>query len=495
MFRYAGEARVVPVLIQVLQSLVVLTLAPLYAGVLSRAEAVVASKRGPSVLQPYRDLAKLLRKGSAVSDQASWVFRGAPFVAFACYLTVSVIVPIITSDPLPLAFLADLIGGAFVLTLAGFVISLSGLDTASPYGGLGSSRASWIGSMAEPALILVFFTVGAVSASDNPYLMNHAVASSPYVVVLPTHLLGLVAFFMIVLVDNGRIPIEAPGGTTEISMIEESRVLEYSGRGYARHLVRQAAVLPDRRVPGGRVHARPGRRGHLVRDRSVTGMQSLSATSAAGVLLDLSGVLILLLAFACLASKLFNRYLAYYGAQSVVLSFAAATSAVAFHSTELWILAALTLAIKGIAIPAAARRLLIRRLALKRDAAMSTGLSTSLIAGGALTAFAYLVTRPALLPHGTVAAAVVPLSTAVILLGSLSMVVRRHTVAQLIGWLIVENGVFLGAITLVATFPFIVEAGIFLDIVAGVLIMVVFVSGLTRQLAEASAAELRELRG
>jgi hydrogenase-4 component E len=224
-------------------------------------------------------------------------------------------------------------------------------------------------------------------------------------------------------------------------------------------------------------------------------MQSLSATSAAGVLLDLSGVLILLLAFACLASKLFNRYVVYYGAQSVVLSFAAATAAVAFHSIELWILAALTLAVKGIAIPVAARRLLVTRLALKRDAAMSTGLSTSLIAGGALTAFAYLVIRPDLLPYGTVAAAVVPLSTAVILLGSLSMVVRRHTVAQLIGWLIVENGVFLGAITLVATFPFIVEAGIFLDIVAGVLIMVVFVSGLTRQLAEASAAELRELRG
>ena len=172
-------------------------------------------------------------------------------------------------------------------------------------------------------------------------------------------------------------------------------------------------------------------------------MENLAATSAAGVLLDLSGVLILLLAFACLASKLFNRYVVYYGAQSVVLSFAAATAAVAFHSAELWILAVLTLAIKGIAIPLAARRLLVTRLALKRDAAMSTGLSTSLIAGGALTAFAYLVTRPALLPHGTVASAVVPLSTAVILLGALSMVVRRHTVAQLIGWLIVENGVFL----------------------------------------------------
>jgi formate hydrogenlyase subunit 4 len=223
----------VPILIQILQSLVVLTAAPLYAGVLARAEAVIASKRGPSILQPYRDLGKLLRKGSAISDQASWVFRITPFVTFGCYLTVSVIVPIITSTPLPLAFLGDLIGGAFVLALAGFMTSLAGLDTASPYGGLGASRASWIGSMAEPALILVFFTVGAVSASDNPYLMNHAIAGSPYALVLPTHLLGLLAFFMIVLVESGRIPIDNPGGSTEISMIEEGRVLEYSGRGYA----------------------------------------------------------------------------------------------------------------------------------------------------------------------------------------------------------------------------------------------------------------------
>jgi hydrogenase-4 component E len=224
-------------------------------------------------------------------------------------------------------------------------------------------------------------------------------------------------------------------------------------------------------------------------------VQSLSASSVAGILLDLSGVLILLLAFACLGSKLFNRYVTYYGAQSVVLAFAAGVAAYAFHSAALWVLAAATLALKGIAIPVAARRLLIRRLDLKRDASLSTGLSTSLIAGGGLTAFAYLVTRPQLLPHGVVAAAVVPLSTAVILLGALAMVVRRHTVAQLIGWLIAENGVFLGAITLVATFPFIVEAGIFLDIAAGVLIMLVFVSGITRQLAEASTAELRGLRG
>jgi formate hydrogenlyase subunit 4 len=219
--------------VQVLQSAVVLVLAPLYTGVIARAEAIVQSKRGPSVLQPYRDLAKLLRKGSTISSEASWIFRVAPFVAFACYLTVSVIVPIITDEPLPLAFLADLIGGAFVLGLASFAISLAALDTASPLGGLGASRTTWIGSFAEPALILVFFTVGVLSASDNPYLMNHAIAHSPDALVLPTHILGAVAFFMLVLAENGRIPIDNPAGTIEISMIEESRVLEYAGREYA----------------------------------------------------------------------------------------------------------------------------------------------------------------------------------------------------------------------------------------------------------------------
>lgn len=224
-------------------------------------------------------------------------------------------------------------------------------------------------------------------------------------------------------------------------------------------------------------------------------MESLSTSSVAGVLLTLSSVMMLLAAFACLGSKLFNRYVVYYGFQSILLSFATAVVAYHFSSAELWALSVITLLIKGIAIPFAAQRLLIERLQLKRDVALGTGLSTSLIVGAVLTAFAFLVIQPQDLPQGVVAAAAVPLSTALILLGALSMVVRRHTVAQLIGWLITENGVFLGAITLAATFPFIVEAGIFLDLVAAVLIMAVFVSGITRRLAEATAAELRQLRG
>jgi len=224
-------------------------------------------------------------------------------------------------------------------------------------------------------------------------------------------------------------------------------------------------------------------------------VQSLSTSSIEGILVSLSSVVMLLAAFGCLGSKLFNRYVAYYGVQSLVLSFACAVVAYHYASVQLWVLAVITLAIKGLAIPIATRRLLLRRLELKRDVAISTGLSTSLIIGALLTTFSYLAIRPQDLPHGLVASSVVPLSTAIILLGALMMVVRRHTVAQLIGWLIPENGVFLGAITLVATFPFIVEAGIFLDLVAAVLIMVVFVSGIARSLAEATSVELMELRG
>jgi formate hydrogenlyase subunit 4 len=222
-----------PYLLQFLQSLTVLIAAPLYVGLLTRATAMVQSKHGPSVFQPYRDLAKWLSKSSAIPDQTTWIFKCAPYMAMAAYLAVSTIVPVITSNPLPLAFLGDLLGGAFMLAFASFVMSLAAYDTASPLGGLGASRTTWISSLAEPALILVFFTVGVLSASDNPYLMNHAIAGSPLAMLLPTHLLGAVAFFMLLLAETGHIPIDNPAGTIEISMIEEPRVLEYSGREYA----------------------------------------------------------------------------------------------------------------------------------------------------------------------------------------------------------------------------------------------------------------------
>ncbi|MGP8009691.1 MAG: hypothetical protein ACLPKZ_05470, partial [Acidimicrobiales bacterium] len=132
-------------------------------------------------------------------------------------------------------------------------------------------------------------------------------------------------------------------------------------------------------------------------------MQSLAASSVEGILVSLSAVLMLLLAFACLGSKLFSRYVAYYGCQSIVLSFACAVVAYHYDSPELWVLAVVTFVVKGLIIPLATRNLLLRRLDLKRDVALSTGLSTSLLIGALLTALAYSSIRPEDLPHGLIA--------------------------------------------------------------------------------------------
>jgi len=221
-------------------------------------------------------------------------------------------------------------------------------------------------------------------------------------------------------------------------------------------------------------------------------MEHLSVASLAGIVLSLDAVLILLLALACLGSKLFDRYLTYYGLQSVLLAVAAGTAAFVEKDPALWALAGLTLVLKGIAIPEAARRLLVRRLDLKRDVATIVGPSTSLILGAILAGFAYLVIGPQHLAHGLISASIIPISTAVILIGALAMVVRRHMVAQLLGWLIMENGVFLGGITLTASFPFIVEAGIFFDVVAGFLIMLAMTTGLAESLIPLSDRRRRE---
>ncbi len=212
-------------------------------------------------------------------------------------------------------------------------------------------------------------------------------------------------------------------------------------------------------------------------------MQELTLASPGGALLGLDAVLILLSALACLGSKLFDRYLTYYALQSMLLAVAAATAAYLERDAALWVLAGLTLALKGWAIPIAARHWLVQRLDLKRDSGSTAGLSLTLVMGTALCAFAYLAVSPERLAHGLLAASVVPISTAVVLLGALAMVVRRHMVAQLIGWLIMENGVFLGAITLTSSFPLIVEVGIFFDLLAGFLIMLAMTTGLAERVS------------
>jgi formate hydrogenlyase subunit 4 len=218
--------------LQVAQILTVLLCAPLIKGVIDRGKHIVQSKRGPSVFQPYYDYWKLLRKGSVVSEHASWIFTFAPYLAFVTPLLVATLIPVLTAYPLPYAFMGDMLAGGFILSLDGFFTSLAALDTGSVFGGMGSSRARVVSFLAEPAVILVLFTVALIAQATIPFVVNQTLAGPGYLF-NPAHWLLAAALFLVILAEAGRIPVDNPSSSFELSMIERSRALEYSGRGLA----------------------------------------------------------------------------------------------------------------------------------------------------------------------------------------------------------------------------------------------------------------------
>jgi len=215
--------------VQVAQVLTVLVLSPLLAGIIARVEARLQGRHGPRVLQPYLDLAKLFAKETLAPEGASTVFLLGPIIAFACYLIVPMLIPVLTSFPLPFGYIGDILGGGMLLGLAGFMVAWAGADTGSPYAEIGASRAMTFGSLAEPILIMVVLAVGVITGTDLPYAMSEAIRASAGAILSPAHVLAAVAFFLLVLFDTGRIPIESPSGTIEFGMIDEGRTFEHSG--------------------------------------------------------------------------------------------------------------------------------------------------------------------------------------------------------------------------------------------------------------------------
>jgi formate hydrogenlyase subunit 4 len=216
------------VLDQVAQVVTVAALSPLLQGFILRYEERVQRARGPSLLQPYRDLRKLFRKQLVVPATASWVFWCAPVVAFAAMLTVPILIPVLTDFPLPQSDMGDILGGGLVLTLGTFFVNLAALDSGSAYGGIGASRTVMIAILAEPILILVFVGITLMAHAMLPFVVNHLLVAHPEVYWSPTHLFLVAAFFVLLLTETDRLPIHS-STHIEVYMIEEARVLEYSG--------------------------------------------------------------------------------------------------------------------------------------------------------------------------------------------------------------------------------------------------------------------------
>lgn len=214
---------------QALQVLTIAVGAPGISGVIARVEARLQGRTGPRILQPYYDLAKLFRKEALAPAGVGPFFLLAPIFSFACYLTVPMLIPVLTSYPLPLGYMGDILGGGFILALASFVVGVAAAETGSPYAQLASSRAKTFGAITEPVVLLVVFSVALVTTTDLPYALSATVLSGPDQIVRPAHLLASAALFMVILFETGRIPIETHTGTIEFGMIEEGRSFEHSG--------------------------------------------------------------------------------------------------------------------------------------------------------------------------------------------------------------------------------------------------------------------------
>src|SRR6202167_4954598 len=216
------------VLLQITQVLTVLLLAPLLQGIILQFEERVQLAQGPGIFQPYRDLWKLFHKQIVVPETASWIYWIAPFVAFTAMLTVPILIPVLTDFPLPLSDMGDILGGGLILTLGSFMIVLAGLDTGSAYGGIGSSRAVMVGILAWPTLVLVVVWIPLPAQAMLPFVVNHLLVASWAAYFSPAHLFLVAAFFILLLVETDRMPIHS-STHIEVYIIEEGRILEYSG--------------------------------------------------------------------------------------------------------------------------------------------------------------------------------------------------------------------------------------------------------------------------
>ncbi|MGH9342537.1 MAG: respiratory chain complex I subunit 1 family protein [Terriglobia bacterium] len=221
------------VVYNLIQLLFVIGFAPLYSGVLSRFKENVQSRRGPSIFQQYRDLWKLFHKDEVISSETTWIFRFTPYVVFIVPLFVASLIPVLTDYPLAFAFMGDMLAAGFFLGLGGFFAALAAVDTGNPYGLMGASRTRMVGFLSEPVFMIVFFTVSFVAQSTIPYVVQASWVVSQAAFFSPAHILLLIAFLMLILAEGGKIPVDNPSGHSELAMIDESKGLEYSGRGAA----------------------------------------------------------------------------------------------------------------------------------------------------------------------------------------------------------------------------------------------------------------------
>jgi formate hydrogenlyase subunit 4 len=211
------------------QTALLLLLAPLLSGLIRNWKAKLQNRRGPRVWQPYFDLMKFWRKDMVISEHTSWIFRATPCVMFVTALAAGMLTPMVTGQA-PLGLFGGVLALVGLLALGRFFLALGGLDPASPFGGMGSSREMTISAIAEPAMMLAIFTLAIAAGSTSLSQIVLASQGPGWKFLDPSHALAFTAMFVVLLAETGRIPVDNPATHLELTMIHEAMLLEYSGR-------------------------------------------------------------------------------------------------------------------------------------------------------------------------------------------------------------------------------------------------------------------------
>jgi formate hydrogenlyase subunit 4 len=218
-------------LTQYTQSLLVVLLAPLMLGWVNQCRAWLQNRRGAGLLQPYRNLVKLVHKDAVLAHNASPLFRATPYVLFACMWLAAGIVPVLATD-LPFSPAADVIALVGIFALARVFLALAAMDIGTSFGTLGARREMMVSFLAEPALLMVFFTASLISQSTSLTTIVETLAHKEFVL-YPSLAFASIAFLMVLLAENARIPVDNPATHLELTMIHEAMILEYSARHLA----------------------------------------------------------------------------------------------------------------------------------------------------------------------------------------------------------------------------------------------------------------------
>jgi formate hydrogenlyase subunit 4 len=218
-------------ILAVIQTVLFVALSPLLAGWLKWCKCRLQNRRAPSLFQPYRDLLKLIRKQSVVSEHASWLFTKIPFIIFSATVLVASVVPLIAVD-LPTADSVDVIVLVGFFAFARFFLALAGLDVGTAFGGMGSSREMTISSLAEPAMLMAVFTLTMTASTTNlSFAIDHVLREG--LVLRPSFVFALFALMLVAIAETGRVPVDNPATHLELTMIHEAMILEFSGRHLA----------------------------------------------------------------------------------------------------------------------------------------------------------------------------------------------------------------------------------------------------------------------